>query len=157
MAKGIGAVAGGIGKLNKATIGGVKKVATTTNKAIPGGWQGGLKRVVTGDETAGMEKKTEKAKPTLKTRQKITATGGQDLGTAGMGGKLPESIMAKPNLPPPPGAPPAEAGGVRGKFKALVKSAGKSQPKELTPPPKPGQFEIDKYDPNWRTFGSKGK
>lgn len=134
-----------------AIAGGAKKI----DKAIPGGIKGGAQRVLTGDPTVGKTRKAAVAKPTASSSS-ITATGGQDISTAGMGKDMPESIMAKPTLPPPPGAPPS-GGGFKERLKGVVKSAGKSsgKPKEELPPPPGGK--ISRYDPNWRTFGSKGK
>ena len=145
MAKGIGA---GIG----AVAGGVAKGVGKLNTAIPGGFKGVAERAATGDPEAGklpkvFKKESPSEKTTVKTPSGITATGGQDISTAGLGKEMPESIMAKAELPPPPGPP--RGGGIMEKVRSRVKSTGKaSASQELAEPPARGSLRIDRYDPN---------
>lgn len=135
MASGFGAIAKGIGNVGS----GIVKGASAANKAIPGGFKGGLKRIATGDRDAG--------KPPVRTPM--------DERFPGDGKYPPISPTATGTGAAAPVAPgvPSVIDRVKQRLEKGQARMGEDKKKSLTPPPnqQAGQApSVGEYTPNWR-------
>jgi hypothetical protein len=160
MASGFGAFAQGLGKVGQGIGAGVSKIGSgigagvsKVGKEIPGGWKGGLQRVMTGDMEAG--KPAAKALPTGPTKTyepynsaTAGANGEVPISQVGLQGQTSGIAGANPSIKKP---------GMRQKIGKGLMNAGDTI-KGMTPPPADNaEAEMPAYNANWRMFPGKKK
>lgn len=163
MASGFGAFAKGLGKVGQGIGSGVSKIGSgighgvsRAGKQIPGGWKGGLQRVMTGDMDAGKPSATAlPTKPSKIYEPNSSATGSGisevPISQVGLQGQTSGIAGAQPNIGT--GKKP----GMRQKIGTGLMQAGDAV-KGMTPPPTDqAESEMPAYNPNWRMFPGRKK